>query len=107
MLDAIKLHLGDRKDGLLFESTRSKLADRINKVFAEVFPADAITSENRKTGVITTNPMRVKELRNFNESLLSAQGVETTSDSRKALSISTRSLHKLKDTKITKQIVVS
>ena len=55
------------------------------KFFAEVFPADAITSENRKTGVITTNPMRVKELRNFNESLLSAQGVDPTSDSRKAL----------------------
>ena len=84
LLDAIKLHLGDRTDGLLFENTQSN-STRINKVFAQVFPADAITAENLKTGVITTKSLQVKELRNFNESLLSAQGVDPTADSRKAL----------------------
>lgn len=84
LLDAIKLHLGDRTSGLLFENTQSN-AKRINKVFAEVFGPEAIRSENEKTGKVQTTTMHVKELRNFNESLLSAQGIDPSTESRKAL----------------------
>lgn len=84
LLDAIKLHLGDRTSGLLFEDTKAN-ATRINKVLAQAFGPEAIVSRNQKTGKVTKTSMRVKELRNLNESLLSAQGVDPKAESRKAL----------------------
>lgn len=84
LLDAVKLHVGNRKQGLVFEDIDANVK-RINTVLADVFGPEAITSYNEKTGETKTITMHVKELRNLNESLLTTQGVEPNSEARKAL----------------------
>ena len=84
LLDAIKLHVGNRKQGLVFEDVDANVK-RINPVLADVFGPEAIVSRSEKTGETKTSTMHVKELRNLNESLLTTQGVEPNSEARKAL----------------------
>jgi len=74
ILDAIKLHVGDRKTGVLFENPQANAA-RINKVFDGVFGSDYLTVTSPKKGA-RTEPLRVKKLRNLNESILSGFGVD-------------------------------
>ena len=76
ILDAIKMHVGDRKTGLLFENTQAN-SERINKVFDGVFGPDYLTVTSPKKGK-RTEPMRVKKLRNLNESILSGYDVSDT-----------------------------
>jgi hypothetical protein len=70
ILDAVRDFAGDRRTGLLFEDTKRN-ATRINAMFDKMFPADYLTISSEKLGT-RTEPMRVKKLRNVNESILSA-----------------------------------
>ena len=70
ILDAVRDFAGDRRTGLLFEDTQRN-AKRINAMFDKMFPPDYLTVTSEKLGT-RTEPMRVKKLRNVNESILSA-----------------------------------
>ena len=70
ILDAVKDFVGDRRTGLLFEDTQRN-AKRINAMFDTMFPPDYLTVTSPKGGT-RTEPMRVKKLRNLNETILSA-----------------------------------
>jgi len=83
ILDAIKMHVGDRKAGLLFENPQANSA-RINKVFDQVFGPEYLTVTSEKKGK-RQEPMRVKKLRNLNESILS--GFDVSGQARKALTL--------------------
>ena len=74
ILDAIKLHVGDRKTGVLFENPQAN-AERINRVFDGVFGSDYLTVTSPKKGTRPA-PLRVKKLRNLNETILSGFGVD-------------------------------
>jgi len=83
ILDAIKMHVGDRKTGLLFENPQANSA-RINKVFDQVFGPEYLTVTSKTKGK-RQEPMRVKKLRNLNESILS--GFDVSGQARKALTL--------------------
>jgi len=83
ILDAIKMHVGDRKTGLLFENPQANSA-RINKVFDQVFGPEYLTVTSKIKGK-RQEPMRVKKLRNLNESILS--GFDVSGQARKALTL--------------------
>ena len=83
ILDAIKMHIGDRTTGLIFENTQ-KNSERINRVFDEVFGKDYLSVTSPKLGK-RQEPMRVKKLRNLNESILS--GFDYSDQARKALTL--------------------
>ena len=83
ILDAIRMHIGDRTTGLIFEDTQ-KNSKRINDVFDEVFGKDYLSVASPKGGK-RQEPMRVKKLRNLNESILS--GFDVGDQARKALTL--------------------
>tara|TARA_R110002012_G_scaffold38812_1_gene107642 strand:+ start:163 stop:2016 length:1854 start_codon:yes stop_codon:yes gene_type:complete len=87
ILDAIKMHIGNRKTGLLFESTQEN-SKRINNVFDEVFGKDYLTVSSPKGGK-RQEPMRVKKLRNLNESILS--GYDVSEQARKVVTLRAQS----------------
>ena len=70
ILDAVRDFAGDRRTGLLFEDTQRN-AKRINAMFDKMFPADYLEVTSPKLGT-RTEPMRVKKLRNLNETILTA-----------------------------------
>lgn len=83
LLDIVRQYVGDRREGLLFENTQNN-AQVINKVFDRVFPADYLTVTSPTKGT-RTEPLRVKKLRNLNETLLTTFGVDEKSDLRKVM----------------------
>lgn len=83
LLDMIKQYVGDRTEGVLFENTQNN-SQVINKVFDRVFPPDYLTVTSPLKGT-RTEPLRVKKLRNLNETLLTTFGVDEKSDLRKVM----------------------
>jgi len=84
LVDALKDLQGDQTlSGPVFKDTK-KNANIINAEFDKVFGKEFLQVSSPKGGT-RFESMRVAKLRNLNESLLSAQGIEKKSDLSKAL----------------------
>jgi len=84
LVDALKDLQGDQTlSGPVFKDTK-KNSSIINAEFDKVFGKEFLQVSSPKKGT-RFEPMRVKKLRNLNESLLSAQGINKTDDLSKAL----------------------
>ena len=84
LVDALKDLQGDQTlSGPVFKDTK-KNANIINAEFDKVFEKEFLQVSSPKGGT-RFESMRVAKLRNLNESLLSAQGIEKKSDLSKAL----------------------
>lgn len=81
--DILKNYVGERKEGLVFANTK-KNSEQINTVFDTTFPSDYLEVYSKEKGW-RKEAMRVKKLRNLNETVFSAFGIDPKSEIRRAL----------------------